>query len=52
MKTSVEKATYETPQLVQHGSLEQVTQHASAGGFTDAGFPLPNVPIADLTFSG
>jgi hypothetical protein len=43
--------TYEKPELTFVGTFEEVTQHASSGGHTDATFSA-NTNFDDLTFSG
>jgi hypothetical protein len=43
--------TYETPQVIDYGTLEQLTAGQSDGNFTDRSFPV-NTPKRDLTFSG
>lgn len=42
--------TYETPKVVDHGTLVQLTAGQSDGSVTDRNFPV-NTPKRDLTFS-
>jgi hypothetical protein len=42
---------YETPQVTDYGTLEQLTAGQADGNFTDRTFPI-NTPKRDLTFSG
>ncbi|MDQ3721866.1 MAG: lasso RiPP family leader peptide-containing protein [Actinomycetota bacterium] len=41
---------FETPQIVDHGDLAELTAAQSDGGFTDAAFPV-DTPRDQLTFS-
>lgn len=41
---------YETPQVVDHGTLVQMTAGQDDGDYTDRSFPV-NTPKRDLTFS-
>lgn len=50
MKRHAAKAKYETPALVQHGSIETLTQGGSVGTALDASFPT-GTPFSSLTFS-
>jgi hypothetical protein len=42
---------YEPPEVVDYGTLEELTAQQQDGNFTDADFPQ-NTPKDDLTFSG
>ena len=42
--------TYETPTVVDYGTLVQMTAGQSDGDYTDRDFPV-NTPKRDLTFS-
>jgi hypothetical protein len=42
---------YETPKVVDYGTLVQLTAGQADGDFTDRDFPS-NTPRGDLTFSG
>jgi len=42
--------TYIKPQLVQHGSVESLTQMGTTGSFLDANFNA-GTPIIDVTLS-
>ena len=42
--------TYEAPQVVDYGTLTELTAGQSDGDFTDQNFPV-NTPKRDLTFS-
>jgi hypothetical protein len=41
---------YETPQIIDYGSLVELTAANQDGDFTDANFPV-HTPKKDLTFS-
>jgi hypothetical protein len=41
---------YETPRIVDYGTLVELTAAQSDGEFTDRDFPI-NTPKKDLTFS-
>lgn len=43
------KFAYETPRLMMHGSVAEMTQGTSLGNFLDAAFPV-GTPRGDLTF--
>lgn len=43
-------APYESPQIVELGSLAEVTRANAIGDFLDADFPV-NTPVPDLTFT-
>jgi hypothetical protein len=42
---------YESPEVVDHGDLVELTAGQSDGEMTDAAFPV-NTPKRSLTFSG
>jgi hypothetical protein len=44
------KANYETPELIEVGSFEAVTQGGADGTVLDASFSA-GTPVTDLTFS-
>ncbi len=46
----MEKTVYETPELVEVGSFETLTQGTQNGDSLDATFPV-NTPRGQLTFS-
>jgi hypothetical protein len=50
MDKTTDKKAYEAPQLVVHGSLEDLTQAGKNGGFLDADFSA-GTPKGSLTFS-
>jgi hypothetical protein len=50
MENTSEKLEYETPSLTAHGSIDTITQGASAGSVLDADFPV-GTPFGGLTFS-
>ena len=43
--------TYQTPEVLDYGSLTQLTAGQRDGNFTDRAFPA-HTPKQDLTFSG
>lgn len=45
-----ENVEYESPTVVDHGDLVELTAGSVDGDFTDAAFPV-NTPKRDLTFS-
>ena len=45
-----QRKTYETPNLVELGSVEQLTLGQSRGGRLDRSFPV-DTPFEQLTFS-
>lgn len=45
-----QKAPYETPVLIRHGTFEEVTQANSDGQRTDAAFPN-DTPLSGFHFS-
>lgn len=42
---------YETPSIIQLGSLAELTQGQTVGDFLDATFPI-GTPNSELTFTG
>jgi hypothetical protein len=46
-----ETMTYEKPQVVDYGTLTDLTAGQMDGNFTDRDFPV-NTPRDELTFSG
>lgn len=42
--------TYQAPQIVDHGTLVELTAAQQDGNYTDRDFPV-NTPKQDLTFS-
>lgn len=50
MKTQDSKLPYDAPEVLEMGSLEQLTAGASDGSKLDAAFPA-GTPKNDLTFS-
>lgn len=42
---------YETPRIIQLGSLAELTQGQTSGDFLDATFPV-GTPNSELTFTG
>lgn len=44
------KKTYTTPKLTNHGDVEVLTRGSSDGDFTDKDFPV-KTPKKDLTFT-
>jgi hypothetical protein len=41
---------YEPPQVTDYGALTDITAASTAGGFTDAAFPV-HTPKGDITIS-
>lgn len=50
MDMNTKKAAYEAPEVVKHGSFEQLTEAGATGPAIDADFPN-KTPVSDLTFS-
>ncbi len=44
------KTAYESPELIVHGALEDLTHGGAVGSALDAAFPV-GTPFGDLTFS-
>lgn len=50
MKDEAIKIAYEAPEVIVHGSFEEITAGGREGGFTDADFPA-HTPFSSITFS-
>ena len=51
MEENTHERTYAKPEIVDHGTLAELTAGSSIGGSTDMTFPA-GTPKGQLTFSG